>query len=380
MIEDDERLQAELKRFGLKRTSDYDKDLLSKEDYRKVKDLMSDERIIIRKADKSNSFVVTNKESYIKKMQAIVSDQSKFERIAHNPTTKIKREINKYITSLNAVTDGVKFKKLIGHYEPAYLYGNPKIHKKLCNPPMRPIISQIGTATYEMAQQINNIIGPYMPKKYMVDSTHEFLRLVQCANVRGIMGSLDVESLFTNVPIERTIEIILQNVYHSTNLAAPSSIPEKTMKELLRLCTTGTPFRAIDGELYLQKEGVMMGSPLGPTFANYYMCHLENETAKRCPEKMPTIYARYVDDIFVVCESEDNILALKEEFERNSVLKFTHELENNNQLAFLDTLLTKHNELLATSVYKKYQQRRLHELSQYLPSTLQNRCNQNISS
>ena len=68
---------------------------------------------------------------------------------------------------------------------------------------------------------------------------------------------------------------------------------------------------------------------------------------------MSTIYARYVDDIFVVCESEENILALREEFERNSVLKFTHELENNNQLAFLDTLLTKHNELLSTSVYTK---------------------------
>ena len=137
-----------------------------------------------------------------------------------------------------------------------------------------------------------------MPKKYMVDSTHEFLRLVQCANVRGIMGSLDVESLFTNVPIERTIEIILQNVYHSTNLAAPSSIPEKTMKELLRLCTTGTPFRAIDGELYLQKEGVMMGSPLGPTFANYYMCHLENETAKRCPEKTTSLWYANLKKIY----------------------------------------------------------------------------------
>ena len=88
----------------------------------------------------------------------------------------------------------------------------------------------------------------------------------------------------------------------------------------------------------MQKEGVMMGSPLGPTFANYYMWHLENETAKRCPETMPTIYARYVDDIFVVCESEENILAFREELERNSVLKFTHELENNNQLHWRKSL------------------------------------------
>ena len=47
------------------------------------------------------------------------------------------------------------------------------------------------------------------------------------------------------------------------------------MKELLILGTTQTPFRNFDGELYLQMDGVMMGSSLGPTFANYYMAHLE---------------------------------------------------------------------------------------------------------
>ena len=36
------------------------------------------------------------------------------------------------------------------------------------------------------------------------------------------------------------------------------------------------------------------------TMANYYMCHAENEIAKTHPELMPTLYTRYVDDIYVI--------------------------------------------------------------------------------
>ena len=46
------------------------------------------------------------------------------------------------------------------------------------NPPMRPIVSQIGTPTAEIAAQINDIIVKYMPTNYMVKSTNEFLSIV----------------------------------------------------------------------------------------------------------------------------------------------------------------------------------------------------------
>ncbi|XP_076057202.1 uncharacterized protein LOC143034738 [Oratosquilla oratoria] len=41
-----------------------------------------------------------------------------------------------------------------------------------------------------------------------------------------------------------------------------------------------------------------MGSPLGCTFADFYMCHLENKVLQN-PELRPFTYCRYVDDIFV---------------------------------------------------------------------------------
>ena len=177
--------------------------------------------------------------------------------------------------------------------------------------------------------------------------------MVKLVKTRGMMGSLDVESLFTNVPVAETTNIILEHVYRNSNLSPPTAISETTMRRLLELCTTGTPFRGINGDLYLQKDGVMMGSPLGPTFANYYMCDLENKIAQNYPDEMPVIYARYVDDIFILTNSRDSIEKLKSRFEDNSVLKFTYELEINSKLAFLDTLVTRQEELLTTSIYTK---------------------------
>ena len=53
-------------------------------------------------------------------------------------------------------------------------------------------------------------------------------------------------------------------------------IPEKTMKETFRVCTTETPF-TFKTETFIQNDGVSMGSPLGPTFADIYMSEIENK-------------------------------------------------------------------------------------------------------
>jgi hypothetical protein len=122
-IEDNERLKGELKVFGLRNGNrDFNKDVLNKEQYLKLKELREDNRVIVRKADKSNVFVVMNRDDYCEKMNTIISDETKFEKINVNPILTIKREVNKYVTSINAVAGGPKFKKLVGHYEPAYIH------------------------------------------------------------------------------------------------------------------------------------------------------------------------------------------------------------------------------------------------------------------
>jgi len=96
-----------------------------------------------------------------------------------------------------------------------------------------------------------------------------------------------------------------------------------------------------------------MGSPLGPTFANFYVGNLENKTLNENPSLKPEMYSRYVDDIFIVVNNEDQIKNLKSKLEQNSKLKFTYELNINNKLPFLDVLVDNNNESITTKVYRK---------------------------
>lgn len=110
-----------------------------------------------------------------------------------------------------------------------------------------------------------------------------------------------------------TIDIICQHVYRNSDISPPS-INETTLRALLQSCTTECPFQNLDGKLYTQIDGVSMGSPLGVTFANFYMSHLENKVFENSPNLKPTVYSRYVDDCFIIVNSPDEIEQLIEAF------------------------------------------------------------------
>ena len=98
-----------------------------------------------------------------------------------------------------------------------------------------------------------------------------------------------------------------------------------------------------------------MGSPLGPALANTFMCHYEGEWLDNCPLAFaPTVYARYVDDVFVLLRSRDYITCLAEYLSsRHPNIKFTFEIEENDCLPFLDVNIYRHSDKFSSSVYRK---------------------------
>ena len=56
-----------------------------------------------------------------------------------------------------------------------------------------------------------------------------------------------------------------------------------------------------DEKFYEQRDGVAMGSPLGTTLANIFMCHFENIWLENCPAHFKsTAYRRFVEDSFTL--------------------------------------------------------------------------------
>jgi hypothetical protein len=93
---------------------------------------------------------------------------------------------------------------------PGILYGLPKVHKP--NFPLRPIISAIGTHAYKLAKFLVPLLRPFSTNSYTISDTFMFvkeLRELQINTNNVVMASFDVKSLFTNIPLDETISIIV---------------------------------------------------------------------------------------------------------------------------------------------------------------------------
>ena len=93
----------------------------------------------------------------------------------------------------------------------------------------------------------------------------------------------------------------------------------------------------------------------GPTFANIFMCHLEDQYLSQCPiDFKPTFYKRYVDDTFVLFKDQSHVnLFLNYVNNVHPNIKFTVDVESNDQLSFLDILISRCGNEFITSVYRK---------------------------
>ena len=139
---------------------------------------------------------------------------------------------------------------------------------------LRTIIANTGTATYETARYLAELLAPLGKSKHTISNTKDFITRLKTERIpkRFKMISFDVKSLFTNVPLEETIDIILNKIYDEKKIE--TNIPRNIMKDLLYLCTKHVHF-TYSGKLYTQIDGVAIGSLLGPHLANMFMISLE---------------------------------------------------------------------------------------------------------
>ena len=271
--------------------------------------------------------------------------------------TKQKKDVDDFLAELvdkQSLTEYERHKLSPDGPKPARLYGLPKIHKPLVNglPKYRPIMSQIGSPTYKIAKFLLSFIQPFTSNEYTVKDTFHFVSMLDGKDHRLIMASLDVESLFTNIPLSETIDIVTKKVFGRKRKV--KGISRSDFRRLLEMSTEGTVFY-YNGHYYRQKDGVAMGSPLGPALANAFLCHHEASWLDECPlSYAPIFFARYVDDIFVLIRSQDHIILLADYFSsRHPNIKFTYEMEVNNTLPFLDVSVFRENDKFSSSVHRK---------------------------
>ena len=262
---------------------------LSSEELSALKSLMSNKNIIIQKADKGNTVVITDREKYLQGVKNVISDTSKFIQLSIPPDKYINYIVNvekKFRQLFKELYDNDKINKEefdricpIGS-KPGILYGNPKVHKPVVNnlPKFRPILSAINTPGYNLAKFLIPILQPLTENEFTVKDSFSFAKEITTYDSSLFMASLDVESLFTNIPLHETINNCVEDL-HNKNLYN-GKLNKQELFKLLETATSESSF-IFDYLLYKQIDGVAMGSPLGPTLANAFLCHCEKRMARK---------------------------------------------------------------------------------------------------
>ena len=161
--------------------------------------------------------------------------------------------------------------------QPAKLYRTAKTHKfnniqeinkeKL---KFHPIIDQTGTYSYNAAQVISQYLKPFCKNEFTINDTQSF-----SADIKNIPPlqedehvSYDVESLFTNIPINETIDYILDQIYNKKKLKP--ICPKLIFKRLLLKLATKVTF-TINNNFFKETDGCAMGRPLSVKFSDIFM-------------------------------------------------------------------------------------------------------------
>ena len=349
-----EELRGEVK--SLLRKEHKAKPNTPKDEHQVLREIKRDNTRQVLTAAKEVSMVVLDSEDYTAKSETLLH-QPNYKVLKTDPTNKYKNKLVGLLKTIKAEggIDDITYKRLYptGAVLPKY-YVLPKVHKP--GMPLRPIISSIGSVTHSTAKELARIIKALVGgSQHHVKNNMDFIQSIEGIQLKSdeCMMSFDVESLFTSVPIEPSIEIIKKLLEDDKSLHQRTKMTVNQISCLLEFCLKTTYF-TFQGKFFEQVKGAAMWSPISPIVANLFMEDLEVKALSTAPTP-PTLWKRFVDDTFIIIQRSYKETFLQHLNSIDDNIHFTCEDSNEDgSIAFLDMLITPDkNGRLNTSVYRK---------------------------
>ena len=315
--------------------------------------LKSHPELLIMCSDKGNSTVVMYKDEYISGMNELLTDRLTYTTLASDPTVKYQNQANKLIKQLvsEGYIDDMSSKRLIKHNTVSpKLYGLRKTHKPGIS--LRPVVSCINSPSYDLATFVHQILAQVTTTfQFNIKNSFEFVEFIKRVTLppNCLLVSLDVTSLFTNIPRDLVLSIIKKKWRF---ISAYTSLSQDLFCKLINFLFDSSYF-SFNGRVYQQLDGSAMGNPASPVLANLVMNELLLDVLHKLPFDLPFIKL-YVDDTLLACPVDrvSQLLGYFNDF--HNKINFTMEVETGGQIPFLDALII-HNadDSLSTNWYIK---------------------------
>ena len=278
--------------------------------------------------DKGVGICVMKKEAYHEKMDKIIS-LPQFEKWikprknAKHPVLKEQERVRETLKTLkeeDMISEKLYEELVPRGSQPARLYGLAKVHKN--NTPVRPVLSMPGSAYHKVAEYVAKCLKN-VPQCNINASSKEI-----CDRLKDVVLeedeeviSYDVVSLYTNVPVLEAITVCADLLYNLPSDQRPV-IDKDTFIVLAKIASCDVLMSTHDG-FYWQRDGLAMGSPPAPHFANGWLSQFENNIKGEAK-----LYFRYMDDILKERKRPHAVQELNHINTLHPNLQFTEECEN----------------------------------------------------
>ena len=323
---------------------------------RALKILKNNKAIVIKVSDKNLGLTIMDFSWYDMECLRQLHDATIYLQLESEEVERVK-----FTTKLMLEKFILKYKDVLTKQEMRFLQKNlqrpgvplfyilPKLHK---NPVVgRPIVAGHSWVTVGCSKLLTSYFKKLLPKfpNILKDST-TLIKILETTTFSDdvVLCTLDVISLYTNIPVEHAIEVLKQVIQENLELFPTPDLP-KMLIEMLEFVLKNN-IMEYKGMVFKQIFGIAMGTPLAPVLANLYLAFLERILAEKADEKgilWPTLYKRFIDDCFIVYEGQKNQLLQFINLFNSLVSSITLSLESFGISAnFLDLTIYKGNRFM----------------------------------
>ena len=221
--------------------------------------------------------------------------------------------------------------------------------------PIRPVVNNISAPNHKLskiiAKKLKEII--HLENKFTIKNSYELiekLKNIKICNSTNL-ASFDITNLYTNIPIDRTINIIQDKLTENNH-------DSEFTNEIVKVISTimNQNYFQLNNDFYKQNTGIPMGNPLSGIISEIFLQNLENKNLQKIIDKHKIQFmARYVDDIIIIYDEQlSNIDTIFEEMNKiDNNIEYTIEKEHNNKINYLDLTIIKNNNKIEYDIYRK---------------------------
>lgn len=285
-----------------------------------LKKLKNNKMVTVKKADKGSSVTLMNTQDYVSSCRSQLNDTKYYRELKTARSQKNAKAITRVINNMR-ITHQINEKTADfltppTPHRPRIFYGLPKVHKNSSTwkhniPPLRPIISDVNSESYQAAKFVDFFLKPWATthKAYLKDTWH-FLEIINRHQMPAhtLLVSMDVVALYTNIPLLEGINLCRK----ALDRRGPNAIPTtKHLIQLLEIQAFNNDFE-FNGATFLQIHGTAMGKTWAPSLANIFMAEWESTLFQSCQERgilhPNKLWVRFLDDIFFPWEHGEEAL------------------------------------------------------------------------